>query len=172
MGEPPADRAARHFLGALHVVYAKPDAVVEPEIELADLPLQVRRADMLIGAVDAALKDREVVFAGIHGRAAEDVLADIVLHREMAGREIGPQAGVVGRFVRLNHRGLADLFAQDRLERRGVDFGNVERAGLLAINQRRDRLFLHVTALADFVGPAGASAQECLVTALAGRARP
>jgi hypothetical protein len=38
--QPLADRAACQFLGALHVIDAKADPVVEPEIEFRDIPLQ------------------------------------------------------------------------------------------------------------------------------------
>src|SRR5207248_816400 len=65
--------------------------------------------------------------APVHGRAAADVLADVVLHREMAGREIGPQIAVVARFVREDHCRLFDWLAQDWLEGCGVDFRNAVR---------------------------------------------
>ena len=81
IGEPLAGCTHRAFLGALHIVHAKPDAVVVSEIELGSVPLEMSRADVLVNAIDAALEDLEIVFAGVHGRAAAHIFADAVLKR-------------------------------------------------------------------------------------------
>ena len=67
---------AGQLFGALHIVDTQADSVVVPEIELRDIPFQVRRADVLIGAVDSALQNREVIFDGVR---VPEVSADIFL---------------------------------------------------------------------------------------------
>jgi len=55
--KPLAGRAAGDILGALHIVDTKRCAVVVAKIEFADVALQVRRAHVLIGAVDTTLQN-------------------------------------------------------------------------------------------------------------------
>jgi hypothetical protein len=61
IGQPLAFRAFDGAIGALQIVDAEGDSVVEPEIELGGVAMQMRLANMEIGAVDAAFEDREEV---------------------------------------------------------------------------------------------------------------
>ena len=75
IGEPLALRAGQCEIGALHVVDAKPDAMRVTEVELVQIPLQVRLRDVLVDAVNAALEDREIAFNGV----GVDVAANVFL---------------------------------------------------------------------------------------------
>lgn len=57
IGQSLASDAFDGFLGAYLVVDAKRCALIVPEIELAEITFKVLRADMVIGADDAALED-------------------------------------------------------------------------------------------------------------------
>jgi hypothetical protein len=56
VGEPLALGAFQGDLGAHHVVDAKSFAVAVPKVKFGKIPLQVRLGDMLVNAVDAALR--------------------------------------------------------------------------------------------------------------------
>src|SRR4030081_3483471 len=62
IGQPLAIDALQRGNRALGIGYAKAGTMVVAEIELADVPLQVRLGNVVIGAHDAALQDREVIF--------------------------------------------------------------------------------------------------------------
>jgi hypothetical protein len=101
----------RRALGAFHVVHAKPNAIVIPEIEFGQVAVQVFFLAVLVDAFHAALENREVAFGGIgvngHGLAARkhfdvgiaDVLfvtvVDRVMHAEpLSG--LGVPASLIG----------------------------------------------------------------------------
>src|ERR1700716_969096 len=53
IGQPLADSTPGQLFGALHIVNAKADSVVMSKIELGDVSFQMRRADVLIDAIEA-----------------------------------------------------------------------------------------------------------------------
>jgi hypothetical protein len=57
IGQSPTPRAYDRQIGALNVINAQSDAVRVTEIELGQIPLQVRLADVLIHAIETALED-------------------------------------------------------------------------------------------------------------------
>lgn len=58
LGQALADNALDGLDGAFPVLYAQRGPFVVPEVEFAQIPLQVRRADVVINAVDPTLEDR------------------------------------------------------------------------------------------------------------------
>ena len=60
IGQTLADHTLQQKVRTLHVIDAQRLAVGEAEIELVHVALQMRLADMVIGAVNAALQDRKV----------------------------------------------------------------------------------------------------------------
>jgi hypothetical protein len=63
--EPLASDTDDGLTGALGVVSAECCALVMSEIELAEVALQVSSADVVIGASDSSLQDREVRLDGV-----------------------------------------------------------------------------------------------------------
>ena len=65
ISEPLADDTFYRAFGALHIIYAKPDAIAIAEIKLRKIAVQMLLAAMLVDAFHAALEDRIVAFNGI-----------------------------------------------------------------------------------------------------------
>ena len=66
------------------------DPFVVPEIELPEIALQVVRADVVVGALQPALQDREVALDRVRvPEAAADVLLDRVVDGAMPGNSYG-----------------------------------------------------------------------------------
>ena len=65
IGQPLADDALHGAGGALHVIYAEPNAIAIAEIELRQIAVQMLLAAMLVDALHAALEDRVVAFDGV-----------------------------------------------------------------------------------------------------------
>src|ERR1700683_1954491 len=108
IGEPLSDNSFHRSRGALHVIYAKPNAVAIAEIELRQIAVQVLFLAVLINALHAALKDREVAFdrVGMHdatnvfvGRVSDGLVLPIFVAK----------LGVAGRFVAHDERFLGDI---------------------------------------------------------------
>src|SRR3546814_13367573 len=70
LGEALALDAFQGLVHALHVLDTKGSALVVAEIELRQIALQVGRANMVVGAIDAALEQGEVAINGV-GRSDE-----------------------------------------------------------------------------------------------------
>src|SRR5262249_23730180 len=87
IGQALADDAFDRIFSPLHIVYAQPDPIVVPEVELRKIPVQVLFLTVLIHALHAALEDREVA---LHGVGSDDVGAAL--------REV-PDVGVAHIFV-------------------------------------------------------------------------
>src|SRR3546814_14591144 len=64
IGEALALDAFQGLVHALHVLDTKGSALVVAEIELRQIALQVGRANMVVGAIDAALEQGEVAING------------------------------------------------------------------------------------------------------------
>ena len=119
------------FLGARLVVHAKRHALVIAEIELAKVTLKVLRADVVIGADDAAFEDREISLNRIGVSVAANVLIGAVVDRFVAG-ELFSDVVVLAAFVRHQRRLAADLSNQDRAQRLAAHLWHMERADLSA----------------------------------------
>src|SRR5690349_4834560 len=74
IGEALADAALYGCVGARHVVNAQRDAMVVPEVELAQIAMQVLLTAVLIDALHTALEDREVALDGVGVRVPAHVL--------------------------------------------------------------------------------------------------
>src|SRR5690606_37848021 len=83
----PAD-ASQGLVCALVVSDAEGDALVVAEIEFRQIALQVLLADVVIGAVDAALEDREIALDRVGVGLAANVFLDPVVDGVEA-RELG-----------------------------------------------------------------------------------
>jgi len=53
------------LVSAGHVINAKPNAVIVPEIELHKIPMQMLLFAVLISAAHSAFENREVAFNGV-----------------------------------------------------------------------------------------------------------
>jgi hypothetical protein len=98
-------RQARH---ALRIVNAKRRAVVVTEIELGEITCQVRLADMVINANNAALENGEVAFYGVRGA---DFRAFPVIYPHMASTKSQRKATRAHR-SRAAARGLVHVEVQ------------------------------------------------------------
>jgi hypothetical protein len=65
IGEPLAYDTTDRAFSALDIIDAESDPVVMPEIELSEIAVKVLLADVLVGSIDAALKDGKEIFCGI-----------------------------------------------------------------------------------------------------------
>jgi len=77
----PLDRQRR----AHRVVIAELNAVGIAEVELGEIAVKMRRRDVVIGAVDPALEDREEAFDRVGVSIAAHVFLGRVVHGLMAG---------------------------------------------------------------------------------------
>src|SRR3546814_9307609 len=78
IGEALALDAFQGLVHALHVLDTKGSALVVAEIELRQIALQVGRANMVVGAIDAALEQGEVALNGVGVGVAAHVLVNAV----------------------------------------------------------------------------------------------
>jgi hypothetical protein len=65
ISKPLSDDALNRALGALHVIYAEPNAIAIAKVELSKVTVQVLFAAMLVDAGHATLENRIVTFNGI-----------------------------------------------------------------------------------------------------------
>src|SRR3546814_7099410 len=90
--------AFQGLVHALHVLDTKGSALVVAEIELRQIALQVGRANMVVGAIDAALEQGEVALNGVGVGVAAHVLVNAVIDALMVG-ELGAEDAVLARVV-------------------------------------------------------------------------
>ena len=136
VGEALAFRAPDRFGGAFGIGNTESGTLIVAKIELAQIPLQVFGTDVMIRSVNAALKDREVVFGGIRARVAPDVLFNRVVDRLVACEAsakpdidrtaIGAEVAILGNRIR-----------EDRLQRSCGHVGDVVRTHLAAALDQR-----------------------------------
>src|SRR3546814_20959744 len=94
LGEALALDAFQGLVHALHVLDTKGSALVVAEIELRQIALQVGRANMVVGAIDAALEQGAVAINGVGVGVAAHVLVNAVLDALMVG-ELWAEAAVL-----------------------------------------------------------------------------
>lgn len=86
IGQPLASRALHGDCGALHVIDAKPNAVVHSEIKFGQIAVKVLGIDVLIDADKPALEDREKALksVGVHvaARPFEFGMINALMFRE------------------------------------------------------------------------------------------
>jgi hypothetical protein len=63
--EPLADNAFQRAFGALHVIYAKPDAIAITEVKFREIAVQMFFLAVLVHSFHAALEDRKITFNGV-----------------------------------------------------------------------------------------------------------
>ncbi len=71
-------------VGALRILDAEGRPLIVAEVELGKVALQVLLREMVVGAHDPALEDREVALNGVRVNVAAHVLADAVIDRTAA----------------------------------------------------------------------------------------
>lgn len=97
---------------------------------------------MVIGADDAALKDREEVFSGVGvlEAAERDIFLGAVVHDAVAVK-LAAKAGVDGGFVGHKVSRAVNVGDNQAAQMLGIDVGDMERAGFaVALDQRHNRL--------------------------------
>jgi len=151
VGQPPALSAFERQRGALHVVNAQPFPVAVSEIELAQIAVQVRFADVLVHAVHAAFEDREETFDGVGMGVTAHVLIGAVLDGVVRGEV--PADGDERRFLIGHELALGrSVAAEYRVQAIGADVRHVEGTSTaVALDQRQNRP--HVAGAGVNLGP-------------------
>src|SRR3546814_6751411 len=108
IGEALALDAFQGLVHALHVLDTKGSALVVAEIELRQIALQVGRANMVVGAIDAALEQGEVALNGVGVGVAAHVLVNAVIDALMVG-ELGAEDAVLARVVARSEEHTSEL---------------------------------------------------------------
>src|SRR5947208_12684602 len=146
---------------ALHVIHPTLLPVAVAEIKFGQIAMQVSFADVLIGAVHAALQDREKSLDGVGVDVAANVLIGTVF--DMAVRaeipaEPDKQRGFVGHEMAVG----VGMHGQYSAEVFGANVRHMERPhGAVALDQRKHRVhrrraFAGLGAwLAAYIGPIG-----------------
>jgi hypothetical protein len=141
ISKPFADAAAQCPIGTLKIIDSERDAIGIPEIELGEIAMQVLLADVLIDAIDPALKDREEVFRGISVGIAADVFVlrvnDGLVAREFLAR-FPVNAALIGSQV----RGFIDPFLKNWPQVRRIHFWDVMRPDAAFALDQGDNGFL------------------------------
>ena len=128
ISEPTPLRALQCALCAGGIVNAKLLAIAVAEIELRQIAMQVRLADVLIDAINAALQDREKALDRVGVNIAAHIL--VVAVRDGAVRskipaDAGKRRRFIGHEMTFARGTLADHFAQVF----GLDIRHVKRLG-------------------------------------------
>src|SRR5260370_15209620 len=138
IGEPLANHAFDGFGGAPSIRYAKRDAFVVAEIELAKVALQMLLRDVVIGAHDPALEDGEVAFDRVGVSLAAHVLTDPVVDRFVFGEHRAENA-VLALAIGHQERRLIKLRFKDGAQGLCGDIRDVLRPDLAAaLDDRKD----------------------------------
>lgn len=140
VGQALATEAFQRSLGTGHIVHAQPFPVAVAEIELRQIPMQVRFADMEVAAGDAPLQDAEVVLDGVGVSVAADVFVRLVGYAFMV--EVATHMAVLAGIVGVQLGLPVDLSHDDRPQVRGGDAGDVHGADATIALDQRARGFL------------------------------
>ena len=98
--------------------------MVVPEIKLMQIPAQMRFADVVIGAVNAAFQDREEAFDAVRMHIAPDVFFGGMKDCLMLSKTPA-EAAVDVRFIGMKPRLLRNRTHDDRADRRRCDVRDV-----------------------------------------------
>lgn len=131
VGEALADNALERLVGAHGIVNAQRNTSIVAEIKLLQVAVEVTLATVLVNALHAALKDREVAFDRVRGGGATDVFLGLVAHNLMA-HELGTHRLVDVRLVGVQRGRTVGIAVEDRLQRLPVRLVDMERANLAA----------------------------------------
>ena len=123
IGQPLALDALQGAVSTGHVIYPEPFPVGVPEIELGQIAMQMRLADMEVAAGDAALQDREIVFNAVGMGMAADIFLGTVVHNLMP--EMFAHVAVLPVVIGAKEGGGIDLSNHDGVQIRSGDAGNV-----------------------------------------------
>ena len=171
IGQSLANCALNRTGGALHVIYALPDAIAIPEIELAQVAVQVLLGAMLVDALHAALEDRIVALNSVGGDSGgfddgvairaflvgdfvpvADVLLFAVVHSVVAGKVLADFGINVG-FVRHETTFALDILADDRGDLRNGRAVNMEATGrTAALDESEDGVLVGAARTAPTLG--------------------
>src|SRR5579864_2111897 len=113
IGEPLACGTGQDTTGARKIVIASLDPVRIPEIELAQVPVQMGGTHVLVNAVHAALQDAEVPLHRVGVDIAANVLLGAVVDAAVAAPEVPADARVDASFVGHETRVAVRVSAQD-----------------------------------------------------------
>jgi hypothetical protein len=105
IGEPLSDDTPERAIGPLYVINSERNPLVVAEVELAQIPLQMLLADVMIDAIDAAFQDREISLDRVGVGVATDILFCRVIHSLMAGEALADrciEAALVSAQIRLS----------------------------------------------------------------------
>lgn len=139
IGEPLADDTLEGIGRPFGIVHAKGNPVVVSEVELGKVAVQMLLADMVEGAGDAALQDREVTLDGVGVNVATDIFLDAVVDGLMA--EVPVHMAVLPSIVGDEQGLVIDLGHEDRAESGRGNAGDVMRTDVtIALDQGEDSL--------------------------------
>jgi hypothetical protein len=149
VGQATTPSAFQDQVGTGGVIDAKLHPIGVPEIKLRQVAMQVRFANMLVDAIDAALKDGVIAFNGIGVDVATYIFLHSVVHGAMLG-ELPADTGVDWAFI--GHKpGIAvDMASNQRSHIGGGDVRNVQTADPSASLNQGDDWVLVGGAGADF----------------------
>lgn len=127
--------------GTLNVLHAQGRPLAVPEVEFAQVALQMRGADVVIHAIDAALEDREIALDRIRVRVPTNVLFNAVVDR-VVPRKVWSDDAILAFAIR--HQGglLIKLCLKDWLQRLGRHVRHMPRLHLAAALYQREHGFL------------------------------
>src|SRR5688572_8986124 len=103
--------------------------MVVSKVELAEIPMQMRLAPMVVDAIHASLEDREEVFRCVRVNIAADVLEVLVIDDLMRG-ELMAETLVRGIRIRNERRAAGDVASQHRTQGVTGDVRYVSRTRL------------------------------------------
>jgi hypothetical protein len=141
IGEPLSDDTPERAIGPLYVINYERNPLVVAEVELAQIPLQMLLADVMIDAIDAAFQDREISLDRVGVGVATDILFCRVIHSLMAGEALADrciEAALVSAQIRLRR----NLLFEDRLEIGGIDVRDMKGRDATFALHKRDHGFV------------------------------
>src|SRR5579883_54 len=156
IGQALADDALHGAFGALHVIYAQPNAIAIAEVELRKVAVQVLFLAMLIDTLHAALKNRVVALNGVgvdrlnvelvalDPELIANVLFRTMLHGLVASEVVRNIVVVLG-FVGHDGRFARNVLAHDRHDVGDRIAVNMEAAGrTAALHKSKNRVLVAV----------------------------
>src|SRR5438552_5067065 len=127
IGEPLSLGTDQGACRAVEIIDAERGAVVVPEIELGEVAVKVRLANVEIAAVNPALQNRKEILGGVGVGVASHVFVLAVRDSFMAGEQAADMPVVV-RLVGAEVAREIDVLDDDRAQGRGSDIGGMKRA--------------------------------------------
>ena len=153
IGEPLTLHAHKGNVGTAHVINSKPFAVRIPEIELGQVALQMRFADMEVATSDASFEDGKVIFYSVGVGVSAYIFLGTVVYDFMA--KVFPHVAVLSCIVGTKKRFSFDLRDQYGTELRSGYTGDVQGTDAAITLYKREH---------SFFAPASTKPLSCALT--------